>query len=237
MRARALSLALCAGLLACEAAEASDDRPEPVPLQVRPDPAPTASASASASEDPVEHRDTIVLVVLDGFPDDLLDAVEDTLRRELGVDVRRHGVEPLPRSAYYAPRRRYRADRLLEHLLTFTDGQPPETRFLGLTRKDISTTKGKHHDWGIFGLGYTPGRAAVVSSYRLRRGARDRKQIRFRVANTALHEVGHMFGLPHCSEARCPMRDAHGSIASTDDSRGQLGPRCQARLDGLADPR
>lgn len=192
--------------------------------------------TAEAVDDPSEARraedpQVIELVVLGSFPDDLLDAVDEALRDEYGVQVVRHGVEPLPASAFYRPRRRYRADRLLEHLLTFVEEDPPHTRALGLTSKDISTTKGKHFDWGIFGLGYTPGRAAVVSSRRLRKGAKDREHLRFRVANTAIHEVGHMFGLPHCEEERCPMRDAHGGIASTDDSSAHLGPQCRAWVD------
>jgi archaemetzincin len=85
-----------------------------------------------------------------------------------------------------------------------------------------------------FGLGYSPGRAAIVSSFRLKRRARSRKQVRFRVANTALHEAGHMFGLPHCTEPRCPMRDAEGTMSSTDDSEGHLGPDCQAQLNSAA---
>jgi archaemetzincin len=85
-----------------------------------------------------------------------------------------------------------------------------------------------------FGLGYSPGRAAIVSSFRLKRRARSRKQVRFRVATTALHEAGHMFGLPHCTEPRCPMRDAEGTMSSTDDSEGHLGPDCQAQLNSAA---
>ena len=55
--------------------------------------------------------------------------------------------EPLPRTAYYAPRQRYRADKLLDHL----QSRLPQgfDRVLGLTSVDISTTKGN-----IFRLGH-----------------------------------------------------------------------------------
>lgn len=214
---------------------------------VAPDPSPAPNSSAEArvvktdapESEPTpdaaaeSHRGVVILVPLRSFPDDLLDEVEETLERELAVEVRRHDPVPLPKSAYYKPRRRYRADKLIDHLLTFAEGEPETTRVLGLTEVDISTTKGKFKDWGVFGLGYAPGQSAVVSSFRLERKAK-REKVLFRVANTALHEVGHTFGLQHCEEARCPMQDAEGSIENTDGSTGHLGPECQAELDDKA---
>ena len=76
-----------------------------------------------------------------------------------------------------------------------------------------------------------PGQAAVVSIHRLRRGAKDRAQLRNRAAITAIHEVGHTFGLDHCPEELCPMQDAEGSITNTDTSTGHLGPSCRTTLD------
>lgn len=179
-------------------------------------------------------RGTVILVPLRSFPEDLLAQVEQTLERELLVQVRRHAPAPLPKSAYYQPRRRYRAEQLLDHLLTFVQDEPESTRVLGLTEVDISTTKGDILDWGIFGLAYSPGRSAVVSSHRLKRRTKNRERVRFRVANTALHEIGHSFGLPHCTEPRCPMQDAEGGIENTDGSQGHLGPACQRVLDHAA---
>ncbi len=52
---------------------------------------------------------------------------------------------PLPAAAYYAPRGRYRADSLLQYLKRYGSG---DTVIIGLTNKDISTTKGNVADWG-----------------------------------------------------------------------------------------
>lgn len=174
-------------------------------------------------------RATVTLLTLGTFPRALADAVERGLRAELQVDVQRMNDVQLPRTAYYAPRRRYRADRLLDHLHTLVPNA--HTRVIGMTEVDISTTKGRVFDWGVFGLGDLDGSACVISTHRLRRGARDAAHVEFRVVTTAVHEIGHTLGLEHCVEPRCVMRDAEGSIATVDTSTGHLGPECRAELD------
>ena len=76
-----------------------------------------------------------------------------------------------------------------------------------------------------------PGQAAVVSTFRLKKKARDAAHVQRRLNNTALHEVGHTFGLDHCTEALCPMQDAEGSIANTDAANDVFGPECAAELE------
>lgn len=171
---------------------------------------------------------TVRVVALGAFPAAEMDAVVAALEAALPVKVVRGGRVALPKSAWYAPRKRYRADKLLDFLEA--RAQPGE-RILGVTAVDISTTKGKHRDWGVFGLAQMGGPAGVISRFRLKRKARDAAHIRFRVSTTAVHEVGHTLGLDHCAEARCVMQDAEGSIANTDGSTGRLGPGCAAQLD------
>jgi archaemetzincin len=195
--------------------------PEPAP-EPEIDPLPEAPAPTIRGE--------VVLVALGPFPDAQLDAVEAHLRKHAAVDVRRLAALELPREAWTAKRKRYRADRLLEFLLAQIPDTPPTTHILGLTQVDISTTKPPHDDWGIFGLGQMPGQSAVVSTFRLKKKARDAAQIEHRLKNTALHEVGHTFGLDHCTEALCPMQDAEGSIANTDAANDPFGPLCTAAL-------
>ncbi len=236
LRSFCLAMGISLLAVACEAPEPAAPAPRTI--------APRANVLAAATEPtepPVRSatstkgegtRGEVVLVVLGkSFPADLIDEIEQALRDELQVEVIRHERIPLPKAAYTAPRRRYRADKLLDHLLTLIPKAPATTRVLGLTTSDISTTKGKHKDWGIFGLGLMPGQAAVISSHRLQRGAKTREKLRFRVATTAVHEIGHTFGLDHCPEARCPMQDAEGSIRNTDTSTGHLGPTCRRALD------
>ena len=71
----------------------------------------------------------------------------------------------------------------------------------------------------------------MISTFRLRRRARDADHVEFRVVTTAVHEVGHTLGLEHCTEPVCVMRDAEGSIRTVDTSDGHIGPQCRAELD------
>ena len=179
----------------------------------------------------------VYVITIGDFPAELHDAVGRALVDELQVEVRRIAIDhlPLPASAFYKPRHRYRAEKLLEHLHQVIKERAPDApadaRILALTDVDISTTKGRVYDWGVFGLGEIGGRACIISVHRLRRGARDAAHLRFRVTTTGIHEVGHTLGLPHCPEPLCPMQDAEGSVKNTDSSTGHLGPGCRAQLD------
>ncbi len=121
---------------------------------------------------------------------------------------------PLPKPAYYPARGRYRAERLLEFLAEHATERAHVA--LGLTTVDISTTKGRIADWGILGLATLDGRSAVLSSFRCQRGARDASHARERFAKTAVHELGHSFGLPHCATPGCLMHDGEGSVLTSD---------------------
>ena len=179
---------------------------------------------------PAPTRATFHIQPLGRVSKDLLEGLELALQQSLKLQVVRRAPIPLPKRAWYAPRKRWRADRLLDFLAPQV---PPGEKILGVTSKDISTTKGKYKDWGIFGLGELGGAAAVVSSFRLKRSARDRDHLIKRLATTAVHEAGHVLGLPHCPEPGCLMQDAQGSIKNTDSSEG-LGVGCQRALKHLA---
>jgi archaemetzincin len=109
---------------------------------------------------------------------------------------------PLPTAAFYSPRNRYRADSIINYLNGFGSA---DTVIIGLTGKDISITKGTTPDWGVMGLGFQPGNACVVSTFRL-----SKAQLSDQLYKLSLHELGHTQGLPHCKNKTCLMRDAEG---------------------------
>lgn len=109
---------------------------------------------------------------------------------------------PLPSSAFYAPRSRYRADSLLNYLEAYGSS---DSVIIALTTQDISVTKGDIADWGIMGFARRPGNVCVVSTFRL-----NRQRVEDQLYKVAVHELGHSQGLPHCSERTCYMRNAEG---------------------------
>jgi archaemetzincin len=168
----------------------------------------------------------IALQPLGGVKAERIDVVKRGLEQSFGVTVIVLENRPLPKSAWYAPRGRYRADELLEHLKVVVPAKHPVV--IGVTEKDISTTKDEHVDWGIFGLGEVDGRSCVVSTFRLgARGANEAK-LRERLRKVAIHEVGHVTGLPHCPEAGCVMQDAESSIETVDRESGAFCEACKA---------
>jgi archaemetzincin len=166
----------------------------------------------------------IALQPFDDVQAERLSVVKQGLEKAYSLKVETLPVKPLPKAAWYAPRSRYRADILLDEL---TDHTPGTYRIvIGLTAKDISVTKDQHEDWGIFGLGQLGGRTCVVSTFRLGARGADEAKLRERLRKVAIHEVGHVMGLPHCPHEGCVMRDAEASIATVDAETGTFCESC-----------
>jgi archaemetzincin len=153
-----------------------------------------------------------------------VEEVVAALRAFYTIDVRVLACQELPKAAYYPPRKRYRAERLLT---TLNQRMPKGGwRILGLTDVDISTTKDQFPDWGVMGLGELPGTATVISAFRCRKKARNQAHAIQRLAKVAVHEIGHTLGLPHCPTRGCLMEDAMGKVTTTDRER-DFCPLCR----------
>lgn len=134
----------------------------------------------------------------------------------------------VPQTAYYKPRNRYRADTILNFLEIFSKDSVDFVA--GFTSVDISASVGKHGDWGVFGLGSCPGPTCIISSYRLDNDHPTPQHLRIRIRNVLLHELGHNFGLPHCSNANCLMKAADGKLASVEGDSVTLCRSCRSEL-------
>jgi len=163
----------------------------------------------------------------------LLAPVADGIGQVYGFAVRPLPPRELPQAAWYPGRKRWRAERLLDVLREVRRANPGCNVLVGFTSADISTTKGKHADWGVLGLSYRGEGLSVVSSFRMHSGALGGAVIR-RAQKIVLHEIGHAIGLPHRNDGpECLMNDANGAIASIDLANGTLCPAERAAAEAL----
>ena len=167
------------------------------------------------------------------LPDEDVELVRAALGAMIGMETRLLPRAELPPAAFYPPRRRYRAERLLD----FLDSRLPSdgTRILGLTGVDISTTKGRFVDWGLLGLGRIGGASSVISAFRCRMNSTGAVNARQRLAKVAVHEAGHTLGLEHCPTRGCLMEDAEGRVA-TCDREYDFCDRCRGLLTAAGRP-
>jgi archaemetzincin len=181
---------------------------------------------------------SIGIVQFGDFPDPLIDSLKLNVESILQADWHLISKEHMPGHAFINQKSpRYRADSLLVYLKKIK----PDTLqiIMGITSKDISFTKrdarGKvkepaatYTDWGIFGLGYRPGPASIISTYRLHHS---NQQIFYdRAIKVCMHELGHNVGLPHCKVAGCVMSDAAESIKTVDAVSRDFCSSCSKRI-------
>lgn len=106
---------------------------------------------------------TIVIVPLGKVDVAFIDAASAALKARVDADVRVDPARELPKAAWYAPRKRWRAERILDVI----DADPPQDawKVLVITSAEISTTKGDVADWGIAGLGNIGALSSVASTF------------------------------------------------------------------------
>ena len=146
----------------------------------------------------------VEIVPLDIADQGLLSALAAEIARIFPLKCRVGAAERLPAGILDEKRGQYHSTRILEHL---AGSGRDAFRLLGVTAVDIFTPILRY----VFGEAMLPGRAALVSTYRLGiappRGKPlgDRSVILSRVLKEGIHELGHTFGLTHCKDPTCAM--------------------------------
>ena len=182
----------------------------------------TAAAAPIARSQPT----VIAIQPLGEIDPSVVRGLTDHMRSILAAEVVVLPVRAIPRSAYYAPRNRYRGERILDDLEAQVPGRV--TKIVAVMARDLSATKREIYDWGILGIAGLSRRAAVVSIHRL---ARHRTRLLDkRLSQVVTHELGHTYGISHCPTARCLMNDACGSLRTVDRSSGTFCATCRRRM-------
>jgi len=133
----------------------------------------------------------------------------------------------IPEGAYKGKRRQYFAAPFIRVLADLPgDGY---LRLLGITDVDLFTA-GLNF---IFGQAVIGGRECLISLARLRPSfygqPDDAGLFQERVIKEAVHELGHTFGLSHCSDSQCVMMFSN-SLSDTDRKSNVFCRSCKSSI-------
>jgi archaemetzincin len=168
----------------------------------------------------------ISLVPLGSVPTDLLSWLAERLSAVFNRPVTVDELIPLPAAGYDSRRRQYRGDVILTALQAVAS--PAVKRMLGMIDADCYAPSLNF----IFGQAALDGQVAFIALPRLRPSfygmAEDPPLFLQRVLTEAVHELGHTWGLTHCSDPHCVMHFSN-TLHDTDVKGPAFCQRCQDR--------
>lgn len=134
---------------------------------------------------------------------------------------------PVPEATYDGVRGQYYSTKILKELIKeWTAGT---LKILGVIDRDIYIPILTF----VFGEAQLGGLGAIVSLVRLRQeyyGLKPNKELLYeRALKECLHELGHTFGLVHCSSRECVMYFSN-SVLDVDRKSREFCPNCKGQL-------
>jgi len=181
----------------------------------------------------------IVVLPVDAVNRKVLSEIQSGLSRVFrgSICALSEDVLPISVDAYDLSRRQHVSTRLLSDVHAYAEksdaGVEKVYRTLGVTDVDIYAA-GLNF---VFGEAECPGKAALISLFRLRPEfygePADETLFHERALKEAVHEIGHTLGVRHCGEPLCVMYfSLH--IGMTDRKRLSFCPVCSAIVDRSA---
>ncbi len=193
---KSLIFLICALLLACQ--RGKDKNP----------------SKGTEPKETIKQRATaynITLYLYDDFPAQKARMLADALKEVYpSVSIQKESLA-LPKEYYNKERNRYSGTGLLKDLTILRNGNV----VLGLTDEVIFKANELSPTYGIFGVSPVGAYVAVISSTR----PSGKQHSNDHMVKLMMHELGHSFGLSHCSNQHCFMVDAeHGNKFSQTPS-------------------
>lgn len=139
----------------------------------------------------------------------------------------------VPGEAHDKVREQHRSDIILRRIRAYVEKEKAFDRVLGIIELDIFVPELNF----VFGEAECPGKAALISLFRLKPEFYGKKPnmklLVERATKEAVHELGHTFGLMHCSNPFCVMYFSN-SIFETDRKQSLFCNKCQTKINALA---
>ncbi|KPJ62691.1 MAG: hypothetical protein AMS15_03090 [Planctomycetes bacterium DG_23] len=155
------------------------------------------------------------------------------LQKILGLPARASEGFQDVKIAYNDARGQYRSSVLLQRISKIEE--PGALRVLGVADVDLYAPSLNF----IFGEAALGGREGIISLKRLRPEfygqPADENLFALRMVKEAVHELGHTFGLSHCSKSECVMHFSN-SLADTDKKAERFCPRCKDLYENVLKP-
>jgi archaemetzincin len=169
----------------------------------------------------------ITIVPIGDVSRDVLEVLGCRLEEVFAQGTRLAEGIPLTEEGWNRKRRQYLAPRLLAGL---PRPENVQDRVLGVLEGDIFTP-GLNF---VFGQADIPGGRAIIQLQRLRPEfyglPRNEELLCERALTEAVHELGHTYGLMHCSNPKCAMYFSN-SLYDTDIKGWEFCPGCQQQLE------
>lgn len=167
----------------------------------------------------------IVLKPIGNVDNQVLEELRKILGRTFGCPVEAASHLDIPNRAYNKGRGQYGAKALLDTLKA--SGLAKNEKVLGLIDADLYIPDLNF----VFGSADDiPSDVAIISLYRLREELPpDHNKFVERAAKEAVHELGHTFGLGHCTKAKCVMHFS-STLHDTDVKEMSFCSQCHPKL-------
>jgi archaemetzincin len=169
----------------------------------------------------------LCLVSIGSVPANALDWIENASAEWFPLPIRRLPTLPVPEAAYDPKRGQFQSVEIMKMLAQLAPREA--SRILGVTNVDLAIPMLTF----LFGQAQFDGPIALVSLCRLHQEfyglPAQENLLRERTVKEVLHELGHTFGLVHCSEPTCAMSLAT-HIELVDAKAERYCARCGLQL-------